>query len=346
MTRPSPRAAGALRMRSLAANFPNQLLEGFRAGQEAAPPAADRPTTVYFVGMGGSAIAADLARSVVENETSLTVRLVRSPELPRGVDRRARVVLVSYSGNTWETVRAYEAAGRAGASRVVIASGGELAERAAHDDVPLLLLPPGTPPRSAVGNTFGGILGLLDPWFPESNEARLARIVARLRRLVPQYAGARGPAARIAARLARRTPVIYAETAFGGVARRWKTQIEENAKQLATFDEAPELLHNAIVAWDAISAREARRYGIVLIEWTEEAAITRRAFRHFERLASARGASVTPVELAPEDRLDATLAGVSLGDHVSLFLAERRRVDPLPFDAIGRLKAALHDPRA
>ncbi len=330
-------------MRSLAAHFPNQLLEGFRAGQEVAPPAADRPTTVYFVGMGGSAIAADLARNVVENETSVTVRLVRSPELPRGVDRRTRVVLVSYSGNTWETLRAYEAAGRADAARFVIASGGELAERAARDDVPMLPLPPGTPPRSAVGHTLGGILGLLDPWFPESNEARLARIVARLRRLIPQYAGARGPAARIAARLAQRTPVIYAESAFGGVARRWKTQIEENAKQLAAFDEAPELLHNAIVAWDALPARDARRYAVVLLEWSEQAAITRRAFRHFEQLATRRGATVTPVELAPEDRLDATLAGVALGDYVSLFLADRRHVDPLPFDAIGRLKAALGD---
>jgi len=335
------RSTGALRMRALAASLPTQLADGFRAGLDIAAPATDRPSNLYAVGMGGSAIAADLVRSVVEGETPLTVHLVRSPTLPRALERRGRVVLVSYSGDTWETVRAYESAGRAGAARVVITSGGTLAERAESDGVALLLLPSGLPPRSAVGQILGGILGLLDPWFPESNEGRVGRIAGRLRRTIATYAAARGPAARIAAQIGKRRPLVYAEAAFAAVARRWATQIEENAKILSGFDAAPELFHNAIVGWDALSRSEAARYAVALIEWSEELATTRRAFRYFERLLKARGVSVAPVELAAEDRLEATLSGVALGDHVSLFLADRARVDPMPVDAIGRLRAEL-----
>ena len=330
-----------MRMRALAAGLPAQIADGFRAGQELAPPATGHSITVFAVGMGGSAISADLARGVVESETSVALHLVRSSDLPRAVERKSRVVLVSYSGDTWETVRAYETAGRVGASRTVIASGGMLAERAERDGVPLLPLPPGLPPRSAVGQILGGVLGLLDPWFPESNETRVKRAVERLNRLIPQYASTRGPAAAIARRLGPHVPVIYAESAFAGLARRWKTQIEENAKRIAHFDEVPEVFHNAIVGWDATSRTEAARLAVVLLEWAGGLPATRRGFRYLEALLSRRGVSVIPVALSAEDRLEAIISGMSLGDHVSLSLADRRGVDPYPVEAIGRLKAAL-----
>ena len=338
------RPAGALRVRAFAASLPSQLKDGFRAGQELAPPATGRSTTVFVVGMGGSAISCDLARALVESETPVALHSVRSSDLPRAVERRSRVVLVSYSGDTWETLRAYDTAGRVGAARVVLTSGGELAERAERDGVPLLPLPPGLPPRCAVGPILGGLLGLLDPWFPESNDGRVDRVARRLAALIPVYARARGPAAALAERIGARVPVVYAESAIAGVARRWKTQFEENAKRLATFDELPEALHNSIVGWDALTRAEAARYAVVVLEWGGGSPLTRRSLRYLERLLGQRGARVLPVRLPAEDRLEAVLSGVSLGDHVSFFLAELGGVDPYPIDAITRLKAALATP--
>ncbi len=341
MAPPDAKDAGRLQMRALAAGLPTDLAGGFRAGLEIAPPATGRSTTVFAVGMGGSAISSDLARGLVESETPVVLQSVRSPNLPRAIERKSRVLLVSYSGDTWETVRAYETAGRVGASRVVITSGGALAERAERDGVPVLPLRPGLPPRSAVGQIFGGILGLLDPWFPESNEARVRRASERIARLIPQFAAARGPAATLARRLGSRVPVIYAESPFAGLARRWKTQIEENAKRLALFDEVPELLHNAIVGWDAMSPVEAKRFAVVLLEWVGGLPQTRRSFQYLDRMFSERGVVVIPVALSADDRLEAILTGIALGDQVSLFLADQRGVDPYPVDAIGRLKTAL-----
>lgn len=336
----SSRTPGALQVRALAASLPAQLKDGFRAGQELAPPAAGRSTTVFAVGMGGSAISCDLARGIIESETLVSLESVRSSELPRAVERKSRVILVSYSGNTWETLRAYEAAGRVGASRVVITSGGELAERAEGEGVPVLPLPPGLPPRCAVGPILGGMLGLLDPWFPESNEQRIDRAAQHLSALVSVYSRTGGPAASLAKRIGTRLPVVYAENAFAGVARRWKTQFEENAKRLAMFDEVPEALHNSLVGWDAMTKTEAARYAVLMIEWAGGLPLTRRALGYLGRIVAQRGARVLPVRLSAEDRLEAVLSGVSLGDHVSLFLAELRGVDPLPIEAIARFKAA------
>jgi glucose/mannose-6-phosphate isomerase len=332
---------GPERMRALAASLPTRLRDGFRAGVALAPPASGKPTSVFLVGMGGSGISSELSRGLLEAETPLAVELVRSPDLPKAVGRDSIVVTVSYSGTTWETLRAYDAAGRARARRVAITSGGTLAERAERDRVPLLTLPPGLPPRSAVGNILGGLLGLLDPWFPESNEARFERATGRLEAAVATHARSNGPAARIASRIGPRIPMVYAESAFLGLARRWKTQIEENAKRLAFLDEIPELLHNAIVGWDATPRAEASRFAVVLLEWAEEAALTGRSFAYLDRLVTARGGATIRVPLAAEDRLEALVTGVSLGDHVSLFLADRRRVDPYPVEAITRLKRNL-----
>jgi len=341
---PATESDGASRMRSLAASLPSGLIAGFRTGREIAAPADSRPTTVFAVGMGGSGIAGELARGVVESETPLTLAVVRSPEPPRGLDRRSRVILVSYSGNTWETLRAYEAAGRAGALRSVVTSGGELGERAARDGVPLLPVPSGMPPRSAGGHLLGGILGLLDPWFPESNEARIQRVAERTGGLIASYSRAKGPAARLADAIGDRFPFVYAESSFLALARRWKTQIEENAKRLAAFDEVPELFHNALVGWDATPRPEAAEKAIVLLEWAGEAPMTRKSLRYLEHLTRERGAAVLRVPLASEDRLEALVGGISLGDYFSLFLADRAGVDPYPVEAITRLKSTLGRP--
>ncbi len=331
-------------MRGLAAALPDAFQSGYRVGQELARPLQGDDLRFVAVGMGGSGIAADLARGIVDAESAANLSVVRSPELPRSVDSRTEVFLVSYSGNTWETLVAYDAAGRAGARRTVITSGGTLLQRAESDGVPALTVPPGLPPRSAVGHLLGGVLGLLDSAFPESLEARIGRTAEATRLRIREYARNRGPASALAQEVGPRLPFIYAENSFVPLARRWKTQVEENAKRLAVFDEVPELFHNAIVGWDAISRREAGRSIALFLEWSGESAPVRKSFRYLEKLLASKGAATARAPLPSEDRLEALLGGIALGDHLSLFLADRAHVDPYPVEAIGRLKASIGTP--
>ena len=331
-------------MRALAADLPNALESGYASGHALSRPLPSDDLQFVAVGMGGSGIAADLARGLVDAESRATLSVVRSPNLPKSVGKRTEVLLVSYSGNTWETLAAYESAGRVGARRTVITSGGQLLERAEADEVPALTVPPGLPPRSAVGHLLGGVLGLLDSAFPESLEGRVARTADATRARIREYARSQGAAANLARDVGNRLPFVYAESSFVALARRWKTQIEENAKRLAVFDEVPELFHNALVGWDAVAKAEAKRSAAILLEWSAESAPVRKSFRYLERLLLSKGATVLRAGLTPDDRLEALLSGIALGDHVSLFLADRSGVDPYPVDAIGRLKGAIGNP--
>jgi glucose/mannose-6-phosphate isomerase len=331
-------------MRALAASLPTDLESGYRSGRALTRPVPRDDLQFVAVGMGGSAIASDLARGVVDAESRATLSVVRSPNLPRAVGSRTEVFLVSYSGNTWETLAAYDAAGRAGARRTVITSGGKLLEQAEADDVPVLTVPPGLPPRSAVGHLLGGVLGLLDSAFPESLENRVALAAEATRSRIREYARPRGPAAALAQGVGGRLPFIYAESSFVPLARRWKTQIEENAKRLAVFDEVPELFHNALVGWDAMARAEARRSAAILIEWSGESPPVRKSLRYLERLLGEKGVTVLRAGLPADDRLEALVGGIAFGDHVSLALADRSGVDPYPVDAIGRLKSTIGTP--
>jgi len=331
-------------MRALAATLPTALELGYRSGRELARPIPGDDLQFVAVGMGGSGIAADLARGLVDAESRATLSVVRSPSLPRAVGSRTEVLLVSYSGNTWETLAAYDAAGRVGARRTVVTSGGELLERAESDQVPVLTVPPGLPPRSAVGHLLGGVLGLLDSAFPESLESRVARTAEATRSRIREYVRPRGLAAALAQCVGDRLPFIYAENSFVPLARRWKTQVEENGKRLAVFDEVPELFHNALVGWDAISRTDAGRAVAVLLEWSGESPLVRKSFRYLERLLQSKGVATARAPLASDDRLEALLAGIALGDHMSLFMADRSGVDPYPVEAIVRLKSSIGTP--
>ncbi|MCI4325630.1 MAG: hypothetical protein L3K00_07115 [Thermoplasmata archaeon] len=334
-------SAEMARMRSLTVDLPTHLKEGFRLGREADVHLPRDAATVIVVGMGGSAIAADLVRGVTDLETSLLLSVVRGPTLPRGAGKKSVVVLTSYSGNTWETLSAYAAASRQGAARVAMTSGGTLGDRAERDGVPLVALPPGLPPRSAVGYILGGLLGVLDAQFPESNEGRIERIAARLADRQADYASARGAPAVLARAVGQRVPQFYADAASAALARRWKTQVEENAKRLAHFDQFPELLHNAIVAWDAMTKAEARRWAVIAVEPSGLDPSTSAGMAHLGRLLIRRGIVAQRVMFRAEDRLEALLDGVSFGDHFSLHLAALGHVDPSEVDAITRLKAVV-----
>jgi glucose/mannose-6-phosphate isomerase len=334
-------AAGLARMRAFASQLPEQLRHGFRTGVALEFPIPPRAVFWGAAGMGGSAIASDMVSGLLARETERTLTIHRGPTLPNAVDDRWLVVLTSYSGNTWETLSAYDRAGARGAARLVVSAGGRLTARAAEDGVPCLVVPAGLPPRAAIGYLLGGLLGVFDASFPESNEARLEAASEAAVRLVRRFERRGSAPQRLATRLGSRAPYIYAEEGASALARRWTTQLEENAKRLAHFDLVPELLHNALVPWDALSRAEAARRAVVILETAPRDVRLARRFRYLERVLRSRGVVVERVNLAGPNALVSLVSGIAWGDSFSLWLAERTGVDPFEIRALESLKAAF-----
>jgi glucose/mannose-6-phosphate isomerase len=126
------------------------------------------------------------------------------------------------------------------------------------------------------------------------------------------------------------------------VARRWKTQVNENAKLPCFYSELPEADHNEICGWNEIAAESS--LAAVFLEDSDQHPRERRRIELTAAAVSDAGATAIRVETAGETRVARLLWGTMLGDLVSLELAERRGVDPLPVEPIERFKEAMGRP--
>jgi glucose/mannose-6-phosphate isomerase len=297
---------------------------------------------VLVCGMGGSAIGGDLAAAALGDRLVRPLLTARGYELPAWTAAEWTVLCSSYSGETEETLACFEAAAAVGARRIVSTTGGSLATAARAAEVPVVGLPGILPaPRTAVAYMFAiaaEVAGLAGAAPRISGEIEAAAQALEERRDELQ-----GLAVEVAAGIAGAAPVIVGAGLTGAAARRWKTQVNENAKLPAFFSELPEADHNELCGWAGVPTLGAK-LAAVLLEDREQHRRERRRFELTAEAIEADGAIAVRVETAGESRTERLLWAVMLGDLVSLALAKGRGVDPLPVEAIESLKAALGQP--
>lgn len=327
-------------MWELTASFPRQLREGVKSVPR--HTFAERPgLPIALGGMGGSGIAGELLANMASATAEAAIVPVRDFALPAWAQNGSPVVCVSYSGNTAETLALFREAGRRGLPRAVIASGGDLITAAQKEGVLAVQVPAGQPPRASLGYLLGALVGVLRHVLP-SIERELPRVAEGLEARKEEFSGRSGRAAGLAEAWGTgRELWVYAPEPLSGVARRWKTQAEENAKVLGHFDLLPELLHNAVVAWDQVAREEGARRFVALLRESSEPVERARQTDFLSRLLRERGVAVEEVRATSRGRLAEVLELVWLGDYLSLWSARARQVDPLPVPVIQRMKTEL-----
>jgi glucose/mannose-6-phosphate isomerase len=309
---------------------PDQIEDALWRVEAAGLPRREQGGGLVVAGMGGSAIGADLAAAAIGDRALRPIRTNRGYSLPSWLDADALLLVASYSGNTEETLAAYERARELGIPRVALTTGGQLSELAREDGIPVIGIPSGMQPRAAVIYMTVAALECAaacgaGPPLREEIEA----CGPTLRAIVEDDSEPRA----LAEELRDRIPVVYGAGRTAAPAVRWKAQLNENAKVAAFANELPEADHNEVCGTDERLAR------VFLDDDTLDPRLRRRIDVTREVLGDghvvqARGGS--PVERV--------LSLVLLGDLVSVHLALLRGVDPTPVEVIGELKARLAEP--
>ena len=332
------------------AAMPRHAREGYAAGMSAEGLAsADGVTAITFCGMGGSAVAGDVFRSLYRDRLIVPVEVNRSPELPAYAGPRTLVVVSSYSGNTAETLASFEEAVARGCRVLPITSGGRLAARAGELGLGAVRIPGGYMPRAALGYLSLSLLGameavgLLPRLAGDVDEAtgELDRLADALRPDLPTH---RNEAKALAERIGHRQPVVWGADGLGAVAAaRWKTQLNENGKVPAWSAALPELDHNEVVGWYADHGEDS-----FIVALRHEGEHDDVAVRFPISLEIARDAGVITEEVWATGRsaLARFLSLVIMGDYVSCYVGLRQGVDPSPIASIDRLKAFLDGARS
>src|ERR1700719_3908716 len=303
----------------------------------------DTSAGLVVAGMGGSAIGGALARAALGDHASRPIFVTRAYGLPTWTTPDTMVLCASYSGDTEETLACYESAGALGARRTVVCTGGRLGEMARADGVPVIPLPGGFQPRAAVAYTIVAALevaALCGAGPRLTSEIDVA--ASHIEQLVAEW-GPDAPEDSLAKEIARglhgTTPVIAGAGLTTPIAYRWKTQINENAKQPCFSHELPELDHNEIAGWEG--AHEVGRFSAVFLDDSDAHPRVKERMVLTERLIADNAVASFRLETRGETAIERVISLVLLGDLVSIYLAALRGIDPGPVKLIDKLKAAL-----
>jgi glucose/mannose-6-phosphate isomerase len=327
---------------------PRMIRDAWRLSRALALPDRFRAvSSVAVVGMGGSAAAGDLVRGIFSDRLRVPLVSVRDYDLPAWVEAQTLVVAASHSGATEETISAFSTALQRRCPAAVISAGGPLTEVARRVGLPSLIYPNESQPRAALGYSLILLSGLLEragllELTEEEVEAAARGVEAVVEACAPSVPTDSNPAKQLAWSLVGRLPVVEASGFLGAVARRWKTQLNENANSAAMAEELPEATHNAVVGYEQPDTVRDDLYAVLLSSGLDHPRNSRRMSVSTQLLASA-GIAYQLVPLSGEGRLGQAVAGIVLGDYTSTYLALLYGVDPTAVEAIDIVKTSLSD---
>jgi glucose/mannose-6-phosphate isomerase len=330
-------------MLKLTEEFPNQCRQALEIAKQVELPRLENlPNVCALTGMGGSAAGGDFVRALFEEHGASVFTVVRDYTIPNFIGVGDIVFCASYSGNTEETLSCYAQAKKAGAKVIAITSGGKLAEQAREDGHTVCIVPGGQPPRTALGFMLIPVIHFCVEMklIPEQD---FERTFALLDSIAKEFSvGGNDPQAReIAQDLHGAVPILYGLGTWQGlIANRWRSQINENAKQLAFFNAYPELNHNEILGWVNAGKMGVGKFVGVLLEGADASPKMQKRAEVTERLVS-QNAKFHHVRARGDSLLEQMLSLAFIGDFVSIYLARLNESDPENIDSINTLKHEL-----
>lgn len=303
-----------------------------------------QPDNIVVTGMGGSAIVGDTLKSFLANRIKVPIYVNRDYTLPSFVGEDTLLIVVSYSGNTEETLSAAREGLDRDAKVVAITSNGDLEDMCQKERFVLLNAPTGYPPRAAFAFLFVPVLILLSELLIYDSEVDILDSVSALKelrdRIKVDVPTEDNEAKKLAKRIDGKIPIIYGHSIYNAVANRWHTQFNENSEILSWYGAFPEMNHNEIVGWDGDENKDDF-IPIFLRDEKEPEKINKRIELTKELVFDCEVDDMVEVWTDADTQLARILYLVYLGDYVSVYLALLRGKDPSPVKIIDELKSRL-----
>jgi len=300
---------------------------------------------IVVAGMGGSAIGGDITRLILQNELKIPMYICRNYKLPNWVDNTTLVICSSYSGNTEESLSAFEDAQNKKAQIIAISTGGILSKQINELKLDLIIIPSGLQPRAALALSFVPMLYLFKSLkLIKSNSINdLIKAIDKieLKREIYNKETNENPAYLLSKNIYKTLPIIYGENESSAIlAVRWKGQLSENAKMLAYHNELPEMNHNEIVGWENNHDLINKISIIWLKDESDHPRITIRQ-NSTKKIINNLAARHEIVTVEGSTKVERYLNMIHLGDWVSFWCAILHKTDPTPVDKIDNLKEIL-----
>ncbi|MCX7878014.1 MAG: bifunctional phosphoglucose/phosphomannose isomerase [Ignavibacteria bacterium] len=333
-------------MYSVIRDFPLQLEEAFNIGKNTdVPYDLSGINKIIFTGMGGSAIGGDIIRSYCVKEMTIPFIVNRNYTLPSYAEGNTLLVVSSYSGDTEETIAAYEEGKSRGCKILTITSGGKLSVLSENDGFYSIKIPKGYQPRCALGFSFLPFMMFLrNKGLINFNDSVIEEFINYLKlksSSFSDYENADNLAVSIARHLYGKIPVIYSSSdMLDAVNLRWRSQFAENSKVLAFGNLLPEMNHNEICGWEN-NKEILRNFAVIMLRDTDDHPRNRYRMKITSEIIEPYRGVMIELESEGRNRLERMFDLIYLGDWVSYYLAILYKSDPSEIENINILKRKL-----
>ncbi|MGB0887439.1 MAG: bifunctional phosphoglucose/phosphomannose isomerase [Vicingaceae bacterium] len=297
---------------------------------------SEKISNVLICGLGGSGIGGTIIAQVVAQDANCPITINKDYKIPAFINENTLVICCSYSGNTEESLEMLEQAEAKGATIACVTSGGKLEEIAKSKNYNHIIIPGGHPPRAAFGLAFPTLFFILNHYnvistnyVNEFNNA-IATINTEEENIISE-------AKAITEKLVNKTPIIYADANYEGVAVRFRQQINENSKMLCWHHVIPEMNHNELVGWRTKNENLA----VVIFRNEDDYFRTQKRMEVNKTVFEKYTSTILEIYSKGNSQLEKSLYLIHLGDWVSLFLGEKNGVDITEVDVITHLKGEL-----
>ena len=325
-------------MDQLIQRFPEQLKEAMQIGEQAqVHPHSKNINKVYVAGLGGSGIGANFVAEFIKDECPVPYNVGKGYSIPEYVDENTLAICSSYSGNTEETLYAYNEMRETGAKIVIISSGGKLIEEAKANGYDYIQVPSDWPsPRACLGYSIVQQLyvmeklGFISDTFKSALKASIDLINFDLDAI-------QDAAKKVADRIYNKIPVIYTTDRMESVAVRLRQQINENSKMLCWHHVIPEMNHNELVGW----TEKHPELAVLYLRNQDDFDRNQHRIKINQEIISRYSDTIIDIYSKGNSLIEKAFYLVHLGDWISWYLSEHKGADAIEVNVINYLKSEL-----
>lgn len=301
---------------------------------------------IVVTGMGGSAIGGLILEEFLRDKIDIPIIVSKHYFLPKFVDENTAVFVISYSGNTEETLSSMLQAIKSKCKIFAVTSNGYVQEICTKLGIPVVLIPKGYPSRAAIAYNLVSMLGFLEhlnkienikEWIDDTYET-LMKLKEKIDFDVPSE---KNEMKRLAEKVYKKFTFIYSYWPYASVALRWKTQLNENSKVLAKNDEIPEMNHNEIMGWEGF--KNDFPVHVIILRGNEESKEISARIEFFENMMHEKNVPYTEVKAEGNCRLSQIFSLIMKGDYFSYYVSLLNKVDPTPVTSISKLKKFMKE---
>ena len=326
-------------MRNLISGFGNQLRHALEIGASASLKKETKEIrSVMISGLGGSGIGGTIVSELMAAECVVPICSNKGYDLPEYINEHTLVICSSFSGNTEETLEAFEKAMAKGAEIACVTSGGKLLELAIENKLNYIQLPTAESPRTMMGYSTTQLLYLLNHYelVGDSFKSDLNKAATLIDGLQTEI---QADAELISDHIEGKMPIIYACDGYEGMAVRFRQQLNENAKMLCWHNIVPEMNHNELVGW----RNKDENLAVIFFRNDTDYTRNQKRLEINKEVISKYTSSVMEYWSKGDSMIEKTFYLVNVGDHVSYIISKRNGVVAEEIEVINSLKDSLSE---